>query len=200
MGHAVALYASSSNFSAAFWASYGAWFLMEIWIAGRDRRAATGENRDAFTKLAFYIFLPAGIVGAFFAAWRLPVAAIGLPPEPMFWTGVGLTWAGMAFRAWAVITLGRFFRTTVFLHDDHRLVTAGPYRVLRHPSYTGSLISVLGIGLCMGNWASVAAIVAGLLLSLLFRIRAEDAALGDRFGEAFADYRKRRSALIPGVW
>jgi len=200
MGHAVALYASSSVFETAFWASLGAWYFVELWIALRDRRAAKGQDRDAFSKMAFYVFMPLGFAGAFFAAWRVPAAAIGLPPEPTFWAGIGLNWTGMALRVWAVITLGRFFRTTVFVHDDHRLVTAGPYRVLRHPAYTGSLISVAGIGLSMGNWASVAAIVGGLVLCLLVRIPAEDAALGRQFGEHFAAYRKGRWALIPGLW
>ena len=66
---------------------------------------------------------------------------------------------GVAFRLWAVLSLGRFFRVAVTTQDDHRLIERGPYRRLRHPSYTGALVTLFGFGLTIGNWLSLAAAV-----------------------------------------
>ena len=200
MGHTVPLYASSTDFSAAFWAGYAAWIAMEMWIMSRDRRAAAGKRRDAGTLFVFLLVFGPGVALAFAAAWAVPDGRIPLAPAPLFWTGIALVWAGVALRLWAVLTLGKFFRVTVFVHDDHRLVTAGPYRWLRHPSYTGALVTVIGVTLAMGNWVSVLIGVGALLIAYAFRIPAEEKALGEQFGAAFAEYRKHRSALIPGVW
>jgi len=111
-----------------------------------------------------------------------------------------LIWAGLAFRFWAILTLGRFFRVTVLMHDEHRLVTKGPYRLLRHPSYTGSLMTLFGIGLFMNNWISLLAVFAGSLAGYGIRIRVEERALAVRFGDAFARQRARSWAVIPFVW
>ncbi len=200
MGHTVPLYVSSADFSAAFWAAYAAWIATEMWIFSRDRRAARGKKRDAGTLFVFLLVFGPGVALAFTAAWIVPDGHIPLPPAPLFWTGIALVWAGVVFRLWAVLTLGKFFRVTVFVHDDHRLVTAGPYRWLRHPSYTGALVTVIGVTLAMGNWVSVLIGVGALLIAYAFRIPAEEKALGEQFGAAFAEYRKGRSALIPFVW
>jgi protein-S-isoprenylcysteine O-methyltransferase len=111
-----------------------------------------------------------------------------------------MIWLGIALRLWAVITLGKHFRFTVHIHDDHKLVTNGPYRVLRHPAYTGGLFTISGIGLAMGNWISFAAAFLCLFVAYTWRIIVEEAAVRARFGEAFEAHRKRTWAIIPPVW
>ncbi len=103
-------------------------------------------------------------------------------------------------RLWAVITLGRFFRATVFIHEDHQLVASGPYRLLRHPAYAGALLTFSGIGLAMGNWISLAAAIGFPVTAYTWRITIEEKALGTRFGEAFENRRRQTWALIPFVW
>jgi protein-S-isoprenylcysteine O-methyltransferase len=119
---------------------------------------------------------------------------------PVFQIAMAMMWIGMALRLWAVLTLGRHFRTAVRILDDHKLVTRGPYRVLRHPSYTGDLLTVSGIGLAMGNWLSLAVIFGCVFLAYALRILIEEAALRARFGDEFKAYRKRTWAVIPPVW
>lgn len=194
------LFAAFPFWQIAFWATYAAWTVMEFWIVSRDRRRASGERRDRGSRPLITYLVFAGLFGAFFAAYLSPVTAIPVRSEAMFWSAMGLIWAGMALRLWAVRTLGRFFRTTVFVQNDHQLITAGPYAVLRNPSYTGSLVSAVGIGLAMGNWLSLALTAGALLAAYARRIPLEEQALAERFGDAWTRYRQGRWALIPPVW
>ena len=200
MPHAAPLFATDPLWRTVFLSSYVAWFVMEWWVLSRDRRAAKGELKDRGSFVVFMLFVPAGLVGAFYAAYRSADTQIAAPPAPLFWSAIALIWIGMALRLWSVITLGRFFRTSVFVHDDHRLITTGPYRRLRNPSYTGGLLTIFGIGLALGNWLSLAAAVGGVMVAYVWRIRAEEKALLQRFGQVYADYMRRTWALIPPVW
>ena len=71
----------------------------------------------------------------------------------MFFLGIALMWAGIAFRYYAMRVLGRYFTFQVDVHSGQTVIEAGPYHYIRHPSYTGALITVLGLGLALGNWA-----------------------------------------------
>jgi len=200
MYHAAFLFASDRLWSVVFLASYSAWGVMELSILARDRRAATGEKRDAGSRLAFTLLIPAGLVAAWYAPLVWPFARITLPSRPTFYGAIALIWLGMALRLWAVATLGRFFRTRVFIHDDHKLVTSGPYRILRHPSYTGSFITLIGVGLGLGNWISVAAAAGGVFLASAIRIVVEERSLAERFGDEFEAHKHRTWAIIPFIW
>ncbi len=194
------LFALHPAWRSAFIASYAAWGLMEMWIMRRDRRPAQGEKRDRGSLWVIVLMFWTGLGGAFFAAFWAPWGRIPLPPEPVFYAGIALMWAGMAFRLWAVLTLGRFFRVTVFVQDDHRLVDTGPYRRLRNPSYTGAMTTIIGICLALGSWLSLLVGVALIGSGFVWRIVVEEAALRSRFGEAYEAYAKTRWALIPLVW
>jgi protein-S-isoprenylcysteine O-methyltransferase len=183
-----------------FWISYIAWCVLELWIFGRDRRAASGKSKDYGTVFLNIVLITAGNTLAFMAPHLWPWGRIALPPMPVFQIAMAMMWIGMALRLWAVLTLGRHFRTAVRILDDHELVARGPYRVLRHPSYAGDLLTVSGIGLAMGNWLSLAVIFACVFLAYALRILIEEAALRARFGDEFKAYRKRTWAVIPPVW
>jgi len=184
----------------AFWISYGAWCVMEIWIFSRDRRATTGEKKDRGSMFFIVLTITAGITLAFYAPHLWPGAKMALPMLPRFSTGIALIWLGIALRVWAVLTLGKYFRTAVRILDDHQLVTHGPYRVLRHPSYTGGLITITGLGIAFGNWLSLAACFGGMFLGYAVRIVVEEAALRAAFGEAYEAHRRRTFAVLPPIW
>ena len=194
------LFTQNDHWRAIFWFSYACWAGMELFLILRDARAARGQKRDAGSRFAFFVLIPAGLFGAFFAPELWPFARIALPPAPIFYAAIGLIWAGIAFRLWAIVTLGQFFRTSVFVHEDHRLITSGPYRVLRHPSYTGSLITVTGIGLAVGNWLSLAIITGCAFLAYTLRMIVEEKALASHFGEEFTQHKRRTWAIIPFIW
>jgi len=183
-----------------FEVSYVAWIAMEMWILSRDRRRFTGRVADRGSFFGFFICYWAGIGLAFFAFFRHPEWRMTVLQPGLSWVGILMIWAGMAFRLWAVLTLGAFFRTSVVVQDGHQLVTAGPYRWLRHPAYTGAIITTTGLGLAFGNWGSLAALMLFPSLAIAFRIHVEERALTEQFGEAYRDFRKRRAAVLPVVW
>ena len=183
----------------AFWVSYAGWAIIELGIWSRDRARVRGERADRFSMLAIVIGITAGISGAFYGA-HVTETRIATPGALLVGLGIALIWAGVLFRLWSVRTLGRFFRVTVTTQDDHRLIDTGPYRRLSNPSYSGALVTMAGIGLAMGNWASLIGILLGAGLGFAWRIRVEEQSLRARFGADFDTYRRARWALIPPLW
>lgn len=194
------LYQTTPQWREIFWLSFGLWVIAEFWVGSRDRRVASGERKDRGSMFLIVVSVWIGIGLAFAAPAAAPWAHLALPPAPLFWTAIVLIWIGELFRLWAVVTLGKFFRMQVHIQDEHKLVTSGPYRFLRHPSYTGGLLTVTGIGLAMGNWISVAGAFLCLFLAYCVRILVEERALKARFGEAFLAHKKRTWAVIPPLW
>jgi len=107
---------------------------------------------------------------------------------------------GAALRIWAILTLDRLFKLAVVIQHGHRVVRSGPYHVLRHPSYAGGLVGLLGTGIALGNWLSIAALVLIPLAGILVRIRVEEATLENALGQDYIDYAAGISRLIPGLW
>ena len=118
-------------------------------------------------------------------------------PESFFYVGIILMLAGILFRQWAIWVLGRFFSTRVRIVSDHRIVMEGPYRFLRHPSYTGMLIILLGLGLGSRTWLGTIIILALFSLVIGYRISVEEDALKAEFGEQYLEYAKKTKRLIP---
>ena len=183
-----------------FQLSYFAWIAMELWILSRDRRRFTGRVADRGSFFGFFICYWTGIGLAFFAFYNHPEWRMTVLQPTLSWVGIAMIWAGMAFRLWAVLTLGAFFRTSVVVQDGHQLVTAGPYRWLRHPAYTGAIVTTTGLGLAFGNWGSLAALMLFPCLAIAFRIHVEERALTEQFGDAYRDFGKSRSRVIPVLW
>ena len=191
-----------ANWPALLWTANFAWWASEIWIFARDWRGARGQSADRFSRVALLAILGLSLAGAQwcigqFPAARLPDGKIG---AVRFACGIVLMWLGIGLRQWAVATLGRFFRTTVFLQEDHRLVTNGPYRRLRNPSYSGILLTVVGQGLTMGNALALLVLTGGVLAGLAWRVHVETQALRRHFGADFEAYAARSWAVIPLLW
>jgi protein-S-isoprenylcysteine O-methyltransferase len=200
MPQSVPLFASSPIRILIFWLSFMAWFALEYWIVRRDRLAVQGVEADRGSARLLVRLVYAGIFLAFACGYGVAATRIAWDPGVVFATAIALMWAGIGLRIWAVRTLGRFFRTAIVVQDDHELITAGPYRYLRNPSYSGALITIAGFGLAMGNWLSLVCAVGAALFGYAWRIRVEEAALSARFGEVFETYRKGSWAIIPLVW
>lgn len=118
-----------------------------------------------------------------------------------FWTGFGVALfaAGMTFRWWAIAHLGRFFSVDVAIARDHKVVDTGPYRFVRHPSYTGLLVQCAGLALVLGTALSLLIIVIPTFLVLFYRIRVEERVLLANLGDGYAAYSRRTKRLLPGV-
>ena len=119
--------------------------------------------------------------------------------EPVRWLGVALYLVGGVLRLWPVFVLGRRFSGLVAIQEGHQLVTSGVYGRIRHPSYLGMLLMVLGWGLAFRTWVGV--LLAALMAPpLVARIRAEERLLRSQFGAEYDAYRARTSRLVPGLY
>jgi protein-S-isoprenylcysteine O-methyltransferase Ste14 len=108
--------------------------------------------------------------------------------------------AGLAIRWYSIVHLGRFFTVNVAIAANHRLIDTGPYRFVRHPSYTGALMAFLGLALCLANWASLIVMLVPIFLVFLRRMRVEEGVLLQAFGHQYRDYMQRTKRLIPAVY
>jgi protein-S-isoprenylcysteine O-methyltransferase Ste14 len=128
-----------------------------------------------------------------------PAAAIR-PGAVAFAAGMVVLLAGLVLRGWSFKALGQYFTHTVMVSSDQPVIASGPYRVLRHPSYTAIILAAIGIGLATANWADLAGLLLLTLTALLWRIRIEEAALMRTLGDRYCAYAARHKRLVPLVW
>ena len=130
--------------------------------------------------------------------WLFGESLPGLPASAWAATAVGL--AGMGLRLWAVLTLRERYTRTLLTHGDHAIERGGPYRLVRHPGYLGSLLCLNGVAFTSGSAPVFAASLLATVGGYAYRIRAEDRMLVDALGEPYAQYRREVSALIPLIY
>jgi protein-S-isoprenylcysteine O-methyltransferase Ste14 len=119
------------------------------------------------------------------------------PVSALVLGGLLLAAAGLVLRLWAIRTLGRFFTVIVTCVPDQKVVRDGPYRILRHPSYTGAVLAAAGVVITLGSLVGLAVVVALVVPAYLYRIRVEEAALIGGLGEEYRAYRTHTWRLIP---
>ena len=112
--------------------------------------------------------------------------------------GLGLAVCGAALAIYSRFLLGRNWSATVQLKQDHELITRGPYRMVRHPIYTGLLLLFLGNAVMVGDWRGLLA-VAIVFVSFWRKLRLEESWLVGHFGQAYRDYQTHTKALVPGL-
>ncbi len=107
---------------------------------------------------------------------------------------------GLIFRSWAYITLGKFFTMHLQTKNDQPLIENGPYRFLRHPSYTGAFLTYSFIPLFLGSYRAAILSVLLLLFAFYRRIILEEKMLVAHLGEKYNSFCQKRSRLIPFIW
>jgi protein-S-isoprenylcysteine O-methyltransferase Ste14 len=117
---------------------------------------------------------------------------------PVLCVGVIVVVCGLWFAIWARRHLGRYWSARVTLKQGHQVIESGPYHLVRHPIYSGLLLSMAGTVMTIGNVQSVCGF-AVLLVATVFKMSAEERLLSANLGHAYQDYQKRVKALIPGV-
>ena len=118
----------------------------------------------------------------------------------MFVLGVIVMWGGIAIRQWAITLLGRFFTVDVRVQTDQVVVDRGPYRWVRHPSYSGLIITFVGMGLALGNWMSLVVLAVVPTVGLVIRIHVEERILSENLGDPYRRFTAGRRRLFPGLW
>ena len=173
------------------WATY--WWIAARAVKPVARRESVASRLGHILPLAvaaLLFLLPSmpGLLGERFAA----------PGRASYLGGVGVVLAGLVLCVWARRVLGGNWSGTVTLKHGHEIVRRGPYRLVRHPIYTGLLLMFLGSALARGEWRGLVA-VAIAFAALWRKLRLEERWLGESFGPAYAEYRAATWALVPYV-
>ncbi len=108
--------------------------------------------------------------------------------------------AGFGLRLWAIGILGRLFTFEIGIRDNHKIIEEGPYQVIRHPSYTGYLLMLVGLGLALGSLSLFMPLFLGTCIFFVLRIRSEEKMLVAYFGEKYRQYQRRTKRLVPFVF
>jgi protein-S-isoprenylcysteine O-methyltransferase Ste14 len=183
-------------FTALFTCTVLLWIASEVLQGLRRRTNAT--NTDRYSLMVVRVCVTAGV---FLAVLAQRVSAAQLPYTPLILAlSLVLLWCGVALRWWCFRTLGRYFTFTVMTSSDQQVITTGPYKFLRHPSYAAMLVALTGIGLTFGNWLSLFALLVLAGLGFINRIRVEEAALAAALGARYTTYASTRKRLVPYVW
>lgn len=167
--------------------------------ATRRSRSRTGTKQDKSTLGVIWLVIMVSIGAGICVAARWPAASLPYG-QSLAWVGVFLFVAGLILRWWAIVTLGRFFTVDVTIERDHELVERGPFRVVRHPSYTGVLLAFVGFALTLHNWAALLIVLVPIFAAFIRRMNVEEEALSRALGSRYADYMRRTKRLVPFVY
>ncbi len=179
-----------------FAVTVGAWVVVELLQSLKHRSNATSRDRGSY-------FL---LIGCLAVGWVLAALSLNFPWAVIAgqaiacYVGLVLAWCGLGLRVWAFRTLGRYFTFRVKTSADQPVISSGPYRVIRHPGYTGILLIMLGLSLNYGTWVAPLAVIVFPTIGLVIRIRVEEQALAADLGEPYRAYAASRKRLIPFIW
>jgi protein-S-isoprenylcysteine O-methyltransferase Ste14 len=165
----------------------------------RRSRSRFGTKQGRSTLRGVWLVIVVSVVAGIFVAKYWTAAA--QPHQRNFvFAGVALFVIGLLLRWWAITTLGRFFTVDVTIEEDHELVERGPFRMVRHPSYTGVLLAFVGLALTLGNWAALLVILVPIGAAFIHRMNVEENALTGALGSQYTDYMRRTKRLVPFVY
>ena len=184
-----------------FWLILGtSWAVIEILIAFKTRvkLTAIGQLEYRSERLIWLVVA----IALCSALWIKQMHWASLPIEIFYrqLIAIILFITGFALRCYAVFSLGKFFSTTVMTSDKHILIENGPYRLVRHPAYTGLFISFFAAGLAMGDAMALLTLISPIAYVLTQRIRIEEQWLIDHFGKDYGNYSLRTKKLLPWIY
>ena len=132
------------------------WVAFEIWLMVRDRAQGKGKTaKDRGTRYYNFIAIAVGLTVAGFLSGKSVFFFPWGRSYEVYWIGFAIMVLSLSLRIWAIVTFGFSFRTTVETHQNQEVVRKGPYKLVRHPSYTGLLLTCLGYGIAVQNWLSL---------------------------------------------
>lgn len=175
-----------------------AWVVIDNIVIARnmDLRGKRAERGSIFVIMAVnWIGWSAGISVAYTAHGRM----LDYPLEVQV-AGLAVFAAGIAIRATAIRQLGRFHSPLVEIKGDHYVVDKGLYGLVRHPSYLGATVAMIGIAMAMANWYSLLAIPLAAFVGYLYRMHAEEMLLFAELGDAYRAYAARTPRIIPWIY
>jgi protein-S-isoprenylcysteine O-methyltransferase len=190
----------SPQLTTLWWVTLLAVFLPETVMSARMRSAASAVKADRGSKMVVILTANFSIVLGYFVASWFPSLNFGRGWRVAFFVGLAVLGGGMVFRWYAIRMLGRFFTFDVAISAGQTVIETGPYRWIRHPSYAGSLVGYIGVGLTLGNWVALLVPAMCMAAAYSYRIPVEEQALVAGLGPAYEDYRTRTWRLVPFVY
>jgi protein-S-isoprenylcysteine O-methyltransferase Ste14 len=173
------------------------WVASEIFGAGLvprlRQRGTTRVKRDRGSRALITVSIFISVLIAF----EFGYGGVGVLPDWIFSVGIFLMVLGVLVRQYAIAVLGRFFSLSVQLSEDHKVIDKGPYRLVRHPSYTGILITFAGLGLAVQSLGALLVLLLFFAISFGYRMHVEERTLLSGLGPDYASYMKRTKLLIP---
>jgi protein-S-isoprenylcysteine O-methyltransferase Ste14 len=181
------------------------WLLVNValWLSELNvwRHSRTGATRAGRGNLWIPLVCLAPGFAVFFLAPTIVPSADIRPAGIAFAVGIAILVVGLVLRAWAMKTLGRYFTGVVVTRAEQSVITNGPFRIVRHPGYSGGLLEGIGAGIAWGNWVGLAAcLLCSFAVAVSYRIRIEEDALLAAFPDAYTAYAATRKRLIPFLW
>lgn len=176
------------------------WLLSEIILNRARRSEAKDSSRLDKSSLRF---LWIAILLSVFLGVFLGVRGVGfirVRHHLLSLCGIFLMLLGLVIRWTAILTLRKYFTVDVSILEGHKIVKKGLYKYIRHPSYTGSLISFLGLGIAFSNWLSSIVMFIPIMMAFIYRIQVEEKALIQAFGQEYLDYSNTTKRLIPKIY
>ncbi len=167
---------------------------MVVWLAASFTVKPTERREQAVSRVL--TSAPLVICAALFVLPSLPSAHVVRWAPWMLSVGTLLVAAGLGFAIWARVHLGGNWSGSVELKADHALVRSGPYRLVRHPIYTGMLLALLGSALALDEWRGVLGLAFGAA-GIARRVWLEDRWMAAAFGAEHAAWRRETAAVIP---
>jgi protein-S-isoprenylcysteine O-methyltransferase Ste14 len=173
------------------------WIVSEVLggavIPVMKRRGARVRQRSRGTEI---LVLVAWVL-VFGISASLGASRILLLPTWFTYVGDSIILAGVAVRQWAMAVLGRFFSGVIGVQQDQKVIDAGPYHCIRHPSYAGVLLILIGIAVSMLSLAAVGGAFLLFWLGYGYRMFVEEKVLLSQLGESYGEYMKRTKRIIP---
>jgi hypothetical protein len=171
------------------------------WLLAAGWTGTTRTRQSGLERLQHSVLIWAGAILLFARPAALGPLLLPLYPHLLgvAWSAVVLVLLGLGWTWWARMHLGRLWSATVTLKEGHALVRSGPYRVTRHPIYTGLLVAFAATAALEDSGASAIGLLL-FLIGLLLKVRQEEDLLSSILGSQYAAYRAEVPALIPRLW
>ena len=175
------------------------WIGSELALLIFRRSKQEHQNRDSGS----IVSLNLSIYGSLSLAIAFEVAGIGHLRHYFFLLprfGLFLIILGLVIRWMAILTLRKYFTVNVAIQSGQQVVKSGLFRFLRHPSYSGSILSFVGLALTFANWISLSVILVPISLAFVKRIHIEERALTEAFGSEYEKYCRSTWRLFPWIY
>jgi protein-S-isoprenylcysteine O-methyltransferase len=177
----------------------GGYLGLELFLLATRRSKVKAKSADRGTIYAVWTLIAGGTLAGYLLARQ--VTLLNCPVESLFvCLAVLLLVNGVALRIWAIQHLGRFFTVDVGIQQGHHVVEDGPHRFVRDPSYSGSMLALVGIALLTFNWLGLFLIITCTMLAYALRVWVEEKAMLAQFGAKYSEYAAHTKRLVPWIY